>query len=162
MGPCEQACDKIANECGFGNVCSQIPFLNCADMASDCYGNCILQADCSALPSLLTSNPDPKLAGCISACMGSNGSCQQCVVGQCSSEIQACQNSNGCQGFAACAFNCNNSESCLDDCASKNPSTETTALLACTKSKCASECTGGGSGGSGGGGQGGQGGQGGN
>ena len=137
--PCEKACNKIEVECGFGSVCSMIPFLNCSEMSSYCYGNCILDANCAAIASLVGTSPDPTLASCISSCMGGGSSCQQCVLTNCSTEVQACQGNATCQGFLGCATSCGD-QNCIDDCASKNDSAETQKLVACGVSNCSSEC----------------------
>ncbi len=150
---CDQACDKLANECGFGNVCSQIPALDCADPASDCPAACVLDADCAAIASILGSMPDPKLAGCVQGCQGGTsgaggggqggsgqGDCQSCAFSNCGNEVKACQSEPKCLEFLQCAQGCNGDPMCMADCAMKNDSDATKAIVSCVQAKCASEC----------------------
>ncbi|MSP26037.1 MAG: hypothetical protein EXR75_12930 [Myxococcales bacterium] len=148
---CDQACAKIANECGFGDVCSQIPVLNCADPMSECPGACVLEASCIAIASLAGGMPDPKLVGCVQACQGGGqggsgqgggppGNCQNCVSQNCGAEFQKCQGDKACGAFLQCAQGCKGDQKCVADCGTKNPSDATKALLTCASTKCAMEC----------------------
>ncbi len=159
-GSCDKACCKIEIECGFGAICNMIPFLDCKDPNSECFGDCVIASDCVAIASLAGSNPDAKLMGCVQTCQGGEPDCQTCVLTSCGSQLQGCQGDTPCQAFLQCAQACSD-EPCLLACATNNPSQATTDLLTCTQSNCLEACTGGGGGNGGGGGSGGAGGSGG-
>lgn len=68
---CDQGCAKAAG-CGL-DACS---FINpdCASGNYECFGNCILDADCAAINSLINmQNADPTLVGCLQGCNGGQG-----------------------------------------------------------------------------------------
>jgi len=159
-GSCEKACCMIEIECGFGPICNMIPFLDCKDPGSACYGDCVLASDCVAIASLAGSMPDATLMGCVQKCQGGEPDCQTCVLTSCGSQLQGCQGDMPCQAFLQCAQACSD-EACLLACATNNPSQATTDLLTCTQANCMAACTGGGGGSGGGGGGGGAGGSGG-
>lgn len=149
---CDQACAKLANECGFGDICSQIPQLDCADPTSDCPAACVLDADCAAIASILGSMPDPKLAACVQGCQGGGsggggqgggapvGNCKDCIGASCNAELQACLGDSACQAFLMCAQPCGGIGMCTDDCLKKNPSDLGKGFVDCLSSKCAMEC----------------------
>ena len=162
---CDQACDKLAVECGFGNVCDMPPVsnvLNCADPQSDCPAQCVLDASCAAIGSLPTNMPDPVLQSCVQACQGGSGgagggmaSCQTCLTNSCLTELAACNVAQSpCAMFIQCGANCAPGDgACIKACELAHPSKETTAVIQCGTANCASECGlgAGGAGGAGGG-----------
>jgi len=148
-GPCEQACDKIANDCGFGDVCSQIQQLDCnSNPNADCYGQCILDADCAAIASLAGSNPDPDLVACASGCNGGQGGaggggqdCQGCAQSSCGQEAIACVSDSECQAWINCVQTCAD-PACVAACDATHIAAEPlySDLKACLCTSCGTEC----------------------
>lgn len=172
-GPCDEACCKLENVCDFGYpvTCDLInqflgDLLDCENNqpVADCNGQCIMDADCSALPTLLTGTPDPDLYQCLQDC--NSGTCTGCVAmpSNCGTELTNCMGDTGyCDLFMQCMGNygaggaggagggapCEDPV-CMADCESQHSSAATTALIQCTCSACASVCPQCGSGGAGG------------
>ena len=78
---CDEACDRI-DGCSFAGACAlaagQAGFdLSTCDAEGECVSQCILDASCMQITSLI-STPDPVLSGCIQTClnggMGGNSS----------------------------------------------------------------------------------------
>jgi hypothetical protein len=150
-GACEQACDKIANECGFGDVCSQAPQLDCdSNPNADCFGQCILDARCGEIASLAGSNPDPDLVACGQACNssgqggaggGGGGDCQGCAQSSCGQEALACVTDAECGDWIDCVQNCANA-ACVDACDAAHIAAEPlySALKECLCTSCGTEC----------------------
>jgi hypothetical protein len=145
---CDQACDKLATECGLGQVCSMPPvsnLLDCADPMADCPGQCILDADCTAILSLLGQNMDPALTACLGACQGGQGGggggggdCVTCVTTSCTAEAIACSNEmQGCAQVLTCAQMCGAGDTaCVNACVPAMQTQVTMDLIACAQNNC--------------------------
>lgn len=148
---CDQACEKLAVECATGLSCD-IPqvsdILDCADPASECPGQCVLDADCSELPSVNNGFMfGANLQACVQLCQGGGGGampdCQGCLVGNCLNELMACgaDMASPCAAFLNCAAACPAGDGvCYDGCAQGNPSPETTAVVNCATANCTNDC----------------------
>jgi hypothetical protein len=156
-GPCEQACCKITDECGFPVTCESLGNLfDCVNNqpAADCNGTCILNSDCATIMTLAGSTPDPDLYGCLQDCnqgTGGGNPCSTCVTNGCQAQITACAQNPDCQPFLQCAMGCANAP-CLEACHTANPSTETDAIASCICGTCSGQCPCGAGGGGGAGG----------
>ena len=158
-GLCDQACAKLEDQCGYGEICQQIPFLDCNDPESECPAQCVLDAECQAIISYVSGTPDPEFAGCIDECLGEGGgsgqSCPICVATNCQAEVQACQSNPQCQPLIGCVLGCED-EQCIKQCAAEYPTAETDAIFACgcepdnCAAACGAACDRGGAGGAGG------------
>lgn len=155
---CEEACYKVEVECAFAGACgliSQYLGVDCGTPEGECLGQCLLDADCGAILSLVGQDMDPVLSACVfDQCLGEGDPCLSCTLQSCGAESQACGSDDPCSAFVQCSAACNQDQSCVADCAAANPSAATTAMAACIDDNCAGDCYGGagGSGGSGGGG----------
>ena len=162
--PCEEACEKISDDCGFGDVCDMIPQLDC-DTApgADCFGQCVLDADCAAIISLGSGNPDPALLGCVTACQGGQGGaggggqggaggagvgggsaqdCVDCGQGACISEGLACLQDPMCGDWLDCIQACTDAP-CVAACDQNFPGgMDSDAVKDCLCTNCAAECGG--------------------
>ena len=143
-GPCEQACCKITDECGFPISCDAIPQLDCVNgqPAADCFGGCILAVDCATIMTLAPGGtPDPGLLSCMQDCNGAGGGnpCSDCVTSDCGSETTTCAQTPACQPYVQCIMGCS-SQQCLTDCLTNNPSAEASALAACICGSCNASC----------------------
>ena len=174
---CDQACDKAAN-CGIP-VCN---FVDCSSqMNSDCFAQCIIDADCAQILTLLNfPNADPKLMACVQGCQGGAGGagggggaggaaqmCGDCGFASCTAPGFACQQNAECQPWLMCIQSCPD-KACVDACDAMHPNAdpESDDVLACLCTECPMECAAqdpcktGGAGGAGGSGMGGAGGSG--
>ncbi|MEJ7728639.1 MAG: hypothetical protein WKG00_05445 [Polyangiaceae bacterium] len=160
--PCEEACEKISDECGFGDLCSQVPQLDCGSAAgADCYGQCILDSDCGAIASLATNNPDPALSACLFACQGGQGGaggggqggagggggaapgseCLSCGQSSCTSEGFACFQDAMCSTWLDCISNCTDA-ACVMACDQNSPGGPASdAVKDCLCTSCTADCS---------------------
>jgi hypothetical protein len=136
---CDQACGKIKDQCKFGDLCSQFNIIDCKNPMADCPSKCIINAECSKIGTLL-SMPDPDLLCCLQECQGKCDKCQTCVLSKCAGDLQTCNKDQKCKDFLACAQKCNQEQKCLGDCAAKNDSSATQALVACSQKNCTTAC----------------------
>jgi hypothetical protein len=158
---CEQACAK-ADGCGL--PACQFGGIDCGSVGSeyDCFSNCILGADCDAINSLATQSPDPALAGCLQGCQGGGGGAggggmggggmggagggSQMDCGACLQQNdclpQGCLNSQVCQGWALCAYNCADPQ-CYADCNTQHPNAAQffEPFYQCACDSCDADCT---------------------
>lgn len=148
---CDQACDKLDSECGFGDVCALIgDYLDCANPTSDCPSQCILDADCGQLATIFDpQNIDPALGACLGACGGQGtggggqgGNCSLCLIQSCSGEVQACNGDAECQAWLGCAQGCNNDGACINACSVSFPNAAPfyTPIYDCACQGCTNEC----------------------
>jgi hypothetical protein len=161
---CEQACAKV-DSCAVAGACDlAAPFLpfdikSCSDQVAECASQCIVDADCGAIASLLPGSPvDMELQGCIQGCLPP---CQGCSSFSCGMELQACSGDSvgDCPAFVMCTDACTDGDgACIQNCATMHPGDATDALLACIQTNCSQECLGGAGGAGGAGGSGGAGG----
>jgi hypothetical protein len=163
---CDQACSKIDEECGFGDLCTQLKVIDCSSEIADCPSKCILAASCSDLSGLLSNNASPELLCCLQECNGMTcDTCETCVGAKCGQQVQACSSDAVCKEFIACGSACKKDDAkCVSDCADQHDGTATKTLVACINLSCSDSCpkilggtagTGGGGGAGGGGGTGG-------
>ena len=157
--PCEEGCEKINTECGFGDLCSMIPQLDCGSApGADCFGQCVLDADCDAIGSLIGNNPDPALIGCLTACQGGGqggagggggqgagggpgGDCLDCGTMACTNEGIACFQDNACGAWLQCLQGCNDA-ACVADCDANSPGGPASdAVKECACQACNMECS---------------------
>jgi hypothetical protein len=161
-GACEAACCKIEEDCGFPVTCAMAgDMLDCENNqpAADCFGQCIVDADCSALPTLVIpgEDPDPDLCACIEQCPGGADLCSPCtgcLVNSCQTQFGACQQDGNCTAFMNCVqTNACQDLACMTDCQTQNPGQATDDLVACACGTCGNDCAmcGAGTGGAGGG-----------
>ncbi len=80
MGICGDACDRVEIDCGAVGACEQVAMqlgidLQTCDAEAQCASQCVLDATCSQIFSLVGMNPDPMLSGCMNGClaMGAGG-----------------------------------------------------------------------------------------
>lgn len=135
---CAEACTKLESTCGLGPICSTIPYLDCTHPDSECVGNCVLDADCSAILKTWMPPPDQPFLDCLQVCLGFEF-CKDCVQYSCPSELAACSAAPLCAAYIGCIAVCADSN-CITDCGAANPSPETTALIACGTTYCAISC----------------------
>ena len=159
--PCEQACYKLAVDCGFPISCGQLPngMLDCSggdQTKVNCNGNCVVLADCGAIASLAGAHPDAALMSCLQQCAagaGGGSPCQKCVLQDCASTLGNCYSDpqNQCMPFVQCLQTCTTPE-CINACKAAHTSTATDAVAACMCGTCGSDCLcgAGGAGGTGG------------
>jgi hypothetical protein len=161
---CDQACDH-AGMCG-APLCA-LADINCdSGMNYDCYATCILDASCAQIFTLADpQNADPKLAGCLQACLGGAGgggggggmggagggmggaggggtqACINCGFQNCQAEGFACNQDPECQPWLNCLQGCPD-KACVDQCTQNNPKAEpeSVAVQACLCKSCSSEC----------------------
>jgi hypothetical protein len=155
--PCEEACEKVEGECGFPGVCDG--FIDCGMQGADCYGQCILDADCGAIASLATDNPDPALSGCLFECQqggqgGAGGSgqggggggppggeCLTCGQGSCQGEGFACFQDAACGDWLDCISGCTDA-ACVTACDQSNPGGPAADdVKACLCTSCTADCS---------------------
>jgi hypothetical protein len=125
---CDQACDRLKACIGL-DVCPFI-MIDCdtVGMGFDCPGQCILDADCKQIQTLLNlqsdpSKVDPELLACYNACNGGaggaggggTGDCNTCAGGSCLAELQACNGSMECMDWLQCVQGCQDGP-CSDAC----------------------------------------------
>ena len=153
---CEEACCHVEQDCGIANGCAlamqflMIDLTDCTNETSECLAECIAPADCGAIGSLIGNTPDPDLQACVAACAPPG--CAQCVASSCLGQLMACQNAPACAAFLMCAQSCPEGDgACFQTCADMNPSLETTDVVNCASTNCASQCLGAGGGGGAGG-----------
>jgi hypothetical protein len=137
---CEQACAKLDQECGLGDLCAQLPFLSCDMATSECPAECILAADCDAVYTLGDpATADPGLMGCLTTCDGDP--CQGCVLTSCPDESMACNADTTCSQYLSCLSSCNVGDgACFDACAAAHDSPVTQALVTCARARCSTQC----------------------
>lgn len=168
---CEEACCKVEVTCGLSGACATafgLLGIQCGDPEAECVGAALLDPDvsCADIPGLANGTAPQELQNALFACL-EDDPCLQCGVGSCQNEAFACQAVTECAAFIECVSTaaCND-QACITQCATDNPSAETSALVGCLETNCADDCLGGGTGGAGGagggGGAGGAGGAGGN
>lgn len=162
-GDCEAACCKIETDCGFPITCDLINgamngILDCENNqpAADCFGACVVAAECAAIGSIATGDIDEGLCDCINQCPGGDqicGGCTLCLSQACTNEFGACQQDTNCTAFLNCVQqNACADQACMTDCQTQNPGAATDALVVCTCGSCSADCPQCGSGGGGGGG----------
>jgi hypothetical protein len=151
---CDQACGHL-EECLGLDVCPFI-MVDCdtVGMGFDCPGQCILDADCAQLATLLNlqtdpTKVDPKLLACYNACQGGaggaggggTGDCNTCVGGNCLAPVGACNNDQECQDWLQCVQGCQDGP-CSDACdvmyANAKPIFE--PVYECVCNSCAEDC----------------------
>lgn len=143
MTLCDQACQH-ASDCGV-DVCS-FAMIDCANPQTDCPAQCLLDANCLQILSLLTQNPDPALIGCITGCQGGaggggpGGSCQGCAFQSCGMVLQSCGTPE-CQAWQQCAQGCSDPQ-CFADCNAQNPGASTYYgdVYDCLCTSCETDC----------------------
>lgn len=163
--PCEEACEKIDSECGFGDLCSQVPQLDCGSApGADCYGQCVLDADCAAIASLAGANPDPALSACLLGCQqggqggagggggagvggggvggGSAAECLDCGQNACFTRGLACFQDAACSAWLDCIQPCADAP-CVMACDVSNPGGPVSDdVKECLCTSCTAECGG--------------------
>ena len=135
---CYEACYYIEQQCGYPNACAASGF-DCTTEDDFCESECMLDASCSAIASMISQTPDEDLEACINAC-DPNNACTTCVGSSCQESLGACYQDTACQAFMACSENCAD-PACVETCATNNASTATTNLQNCTCLNCGTDCT---------------------
>lgn len=157
--PCEEACEKVEGRCGFPGVCGQ--FVDCGMAGADCFGQCVLDADCDAIASLVGANPDPTLLACVTGCQqggqggaggggvggggvggGPAGDCIQCGQSACLGDALACIQNPQCSDWIQCVQACNGDPACSAVCEQSNPGGPASDdLKECACMNCSAECS---------------------
>lgn len=144
---CMQACDHAAM-CGV--PACQLLNPDCSMMQGQCLADCINDADCTQIQSLLTGNMDPVLSACLSGCQGGQGggggggnifACGQCANG--AGCIDGCGADPACADWGMCALQCSTPQ-CFADCNAMFPAAEAgyRAVYTCACNSCESDCSG--------------------
>jgi hypothetical protein len=152
---CDQACGKAA---GCGLPICQFAGVDCAMPGVDCPAQCILDADCGAINSLATMNPDPVLSACLQGCQGGGGGAggmgmggagggSPMDCGACAQQAgcpQQCQGP-GCNQWGQCAFGCfqtNPTPQCFAQCNAQVPQAAMgyEQVYDCLCTSCEAEC----------------------
>ena len=134
---CYEACYYIEYVCGFFTACQASGF-DCTTEDDFCESECMLDASCNAISSMVTANPDPDLTACLNDC-DPNNACTTCTASSCQSSLNACYLDTECTAFMQCSENCLD-KACADDCLAAHPSTATSNLRTCTCMNCPTDC----------------------
>ncbi|WP_434043725.1 MULTISPECIES: hypothetical protein [Sorangium] len=142
---CVQACEK-AEECTVP-VCNTITF-DCADPAAECSAQCVLDASCEQIQSISSDAVDPELAGCLSACQGTEGGGSGVECLSCAGQngcLSACARDGSCLLWLGCARTCMESDpqpECFSDCNAQYPGAAemAEAVYACACTDCSESC----------------------